>query len=938
MIGCRTVQDRLPEYAAGRSVPDGERIAAHLARCDRCAATHRDLTAVFSRLAAVPDSPVPVHGEPNARLALRSAMVGEKTPRPRVAGAARSRMDGPRTILAAAGMSGLVTLLGFTLVWWSERPVSQQRVNGNAMVAVNPSPPRGPAPAAERAENLRPLESAAPPPPRSGEGELISSLSRAQAGHRHGYRQARVASTSSSPLRFGEGPGEGSAAVGDHRHPPARSGSGLAELDRDTGMARRGTTLSPSAEEDVERQVRRAVLVRDDFVQVPFPLLASASDQQIAAAVESYKREAAVVDSRLTREVTLQQKATALSDLCDHLRSDTGIQLTAGQSVADEKVTLFCEKQPLRDVMRQLSRPFGYTWLRGGRGTREAGRGEYRYELVQDLRSQLLEEELRNRDRNEALLALERDIDRYRPYLGLSPDEALAREKSARPEDKRLFGCLSREGWGPIHMYYRLSRQDMEALRGGQTLIFKREPNPGERPLPSDLERGVLQSVRKWRVQKFDDAYGATLDLTDPQSLALTAVPEVHGQIQVGMSQSELGQFTLWGNSGFFTTVSNVFTSSFDGPLATGRSPAALEPDNAAAHGALAHDPTLRGRVTLQPQPTCRPVPPSDATEGSAPEPKVTTADVLEVLHRATGLPVVADHYTRLYKPEAVSVRNRALFDAVNHLSDAMRLRWNKDAGWLQFRSASYYHDRLKEVPNRLLARWSAARRRQGILTLDNLVEIAQLPDAQLDGAEMAQGAKECFGLMEWDLLRDGSLRSAVRYLAQFTLEQRQEAMSTSGLPFTKMSLAQQQGFIARAFDYPGGAALQSLEEMAGATLRVDYTHPGWFQWKAVNDLSPHRWVVPIEPGPQGRRVLLPSVLERTREAALQTARRVYPQLSEAMVQEQHRHDPRIDPAEIIREADICPTKLDLAIVYIPCLTNARPVRWVSVGNQLVGG
>ena len=46
-----------------------------------------------------------------------------------------------------------------------------------------------------------------------------------------------------------------------------------------------------------------------------------------------------------------------------------------------------------------------------------------------------------------------------------------------------------------------------------------------------------------------------------------------------------------------------------------------------------------------------------------------------------------------------------------------MRLRWNKDGSWLQFRSTSYYDDRLKEVPNRLLARWAARRRQSGMIT-----------------------------------------------------------------------------------------------------------------------------------------------------------------------------------------------------------------------------
>src|SRR5205085_6824048 len=80
-----------------------------------------------------------------------------------------------------------------------------------------------------------------------------------------------------------------------------------------------------------------------------------------AAAPQS---EAEIIDDRLTRKVTLAVKATALTDLCEQLHRDTGIALAAGPSVADEKVSLFCEKLPLREVMRQLSRPFGYTWLR----------------------------------------------------------------------------------------------------------------------------------------------------------------------------------------------------------------------------------------------------------------------------------------------------------------------------------------------------------------------------------------------------------------------------------------------------------------------------------------------------------------------------------------------------------------------------------------------
>ncbi|MBI3721467.1 MAG: RNA polymerase sigma factor, partial [Fimbriimonas ginsengisoli] len=134
--------------------------------------------------------------------------------------------------------------------------------------------------------------------------------------------------------------------------------------------------------------------------------------------------EADVIDERLTRKLTLAFKATALVDLCAHLSAETGVKIVAGASVADEKATLFCKQVPLREVMRQLSRPFGYTWVRSAKG------GKHQYELTQDLQSQLMEEELRNRDRHAALLVLEKEIERYRPYLDLSPDEAFERAKT----------------------------------------------------------------------------------------------------------------------------------------------------------------------------------------------------------------------------------------------------------------------------------------------------------------------------------------------------------------------------------------------------------------------------------------------------------------------------------------------------------------------------
>ena len=78
------------------------------------------------------------------------------------------------------------------------------------------------------------------------------------------------------------------------------------------------------------------------------------------------------------------------------------------------------------------------------------------------------------------------------------------------------------------------------------------------------------------------------------------------------------------------------------------------------------------------------------------------------------------------------------------------------------------------------------------------------------------------------------------------------------------------------------------------------------------------RWVVPLESGPQRQRVLRPPVCERTLEAALQALRRVDPQIREALFQAMGRSDPRLAATPRDDEAQIFPTTLSLAIVYIP--------------------
>jgi hypothetical protein len=491
--------------------------------------------------------------------------------------------------------------------------------------------------------------------------------------------------------------------------------------------------------------------------------------------------------------------------------------------------------------------------------------------------------------------------------------------------------------WGVTQMYFRLSPQQLAARSGGRELRFSQEPTSGEEVLPPDVARGVLQSLRTWRLLKTENGYfGADLD--GPRGLPLSAVPEARALVNVKLSQTELGQYGLDGLVGYYAPTS--YSRSTSGPYAVGVSPRTLQPENASINARLARDPALRLRVSVQPEPSSF-FPATNGqekkaeAEGDERQPKVTTADVREAIHRATGMPVVSDFYTRLYTPDTVSVGEQSLFDALNRLCDTVQTRWNRESdtpgtsAWLQFRSINYHHDRLKEVPNRFLTRWASTRRERGHLPLEDLIEMAGLPDAQLEASSMAEGIREWWGLPEWDLARDWAVLPHLRFLALLTPAQRQEIQSIRGLPFTKMTLAQQQAFFSR--NLPGNPELHSLEQLIGTALRVPYTQPGGFEWHppAIHSL---RWAVRPGPCREGTWLPVPEVREPTREAALEAVRRIDPAIRNAIRATVQAAAARaLEPVTtppLPEEAQIVPTRLDLATIYIPGTAKQHLIFW----------
>src|SRR5262249_51654331 len=138
--------------------------------------------------------------------------------------------------------------------------------------------------------------------------------------------------------------------------------------------------------------------------------------------------------------------------------------------------------------------------------------------------------------------------------------------------------------------------------------------------------------------------------------------------------------------------------------------------------------------------------PPRDSREW------IDSADFLAELHRRTGRNIVSDYYLRLYPRDDFACRNARLADALDRAAAAMKASWVPDGDYLRFRRVNYYAERELDVPNRLLKEWRDARARKGSLGLDELSEVASLPEVVLSDGDLHFAVVLKWGLEEWPL------------------------------------------------------------------------------------------------------------------------------------------------------------------------------------------
>jgi hypothetical protein len=164
------------------------------------------------------------------------------------------------------------------------------------------------------------------------------------------------------------------------------------------------------------------------------------------------------------------------------------------------------------------------------------------------------------------------------------------------------------------------------------------------------------------------------------------------------------------------------------------------------------------------------------------------SADLLSELHKKSGKNIVADYYLRIYPKDRFKTEGK-LIDVLNDWADTLKSNWDADGDFLRFRRVNYYAEREMDVPNRLLKKWAADRKATGYLPLDDLAEVAALPEPLLNQPDFVGAVLLKWKLDDWVIARDA--RTALQMYALLNPQQRTEIQSNQGFLLSDLNPGQ---------------------------------------------------------------------------------------------------------------------------------------------------
>jgi hypothetical protein len=478
----------------------------------------------------------------------------------------------------------------------------------------------------------------------------------------------------------------------------------------------------------------------------------------------------------LETPVTITEAKIPLGELVARIATETGVSLRAAREVADEPVALVVRDMPARELLEEFAHLLDYRWSR--RGKREA----WRYEIGQDVAAKQREEALRQaiyagtekRFRQEvqqhiemAVLSqqqiqaiLDAEEQRRKRLEKLPPEQQWALltspEEQSQSRRAQVAGALS----SPIkrslaRLLGGLTPQQRNALlREGKEIVFSTDPQPGELPLPPDTNR-ILSTERP-----VSSPPGTIVFPDDPRAEALRHQRERETQDQWAAAKayrvilrmnftptepmgSSGGLYALRVEAGARLTqpTGSFFMSAGLGStlLISGRPLDLLLQDLSEQKRSQRRtegekDPVLGEKKLFR-----VPMSSHSASATLGGEARPLLLDLLLELARTYDVHFISDAYwnsSPILDLAAVTGEPTSLSTLLDR-SAWFTHRWERRGRLVRLRSRTWFFDRPREVPLRLVRRWKALIERFSELPLDEYLAIATtLNDDQLATAD----------------------------------------------------------------------------------------------------------------------------------------------------------------------------------------------------------
>lgn len=417
-------------------------------------------------------------------------------------------------------------------------------------------------------------------------------------------------------------------------------------------------------------------------------------------------------DSNLDKVVTIGVKGEALVDLLPMLQRQTGARLRVDKEIADQKVTVFVDQKPLRELLLGIETLFRYRW-----SLKEA-KGERTYELWLPERTRQARDAGRDAALAGAWAKAEEQIRIVASLAMKAPAEqqALMDEQYRKLTDIALFNALNRGkpmslGGQAARLYMTMSPDVRQALKAGYTVCYDTHSDEGKWRVPDDIARSLAASLGRTTSAEHPD--GTQMDSVNLRFSAQATDRELVVRVRASVSL-EGGRQSQGGCSPLCDEMQIT------------------EPDiDTADH--LPHVPaasTLGTKISLAPAELLE----EAAVPGqsvSDPMAHLNRSDILSLLHRKLGLQIISDHYSdwSWVCPSGETPVASWLDGVRQHQPSAI---WGYDGRYVYVRSANPRHLDAGEPPNRLLRPLQGAFKRQGWLGITELAQIAAMREDQI--------------------------------------------------------------------------------------------------------------------------------------------------------------------------------------------------------------